>query len=131
MQRNGSAPWCCRDRPVPPAGPAEGPGRAPGATIRCAGGAAQAAGCQTAFTETRGPSALVATGDSCANARKVSTRVSLAAPAGCVLATTNSRSAHLRKPCVRLGYTCTAVATKRDTLRVTCTRDARRIRFTY
>lgn len=94
-------------------------------------GGAQAANCTAPFTESRAPVALVATGEKCAIARKVATRVAAVAPSGCIVTSKGSRSVKLRTPCVRLGYSCRATTLKHDKLRVTCTRATKQIRFTY
>ncbi|QEC50186.1 hypothetical protein FSW04_23135 [Baekduia soli] len=92
-------------------------------------GSASARQCQAGFSEARGPSALLATGVPCAQARRVAVTVAQASPAGCMRST--KTSVLLRTPCVRLGFRCTAVRSVRKTLRVTCRSGARRIRFTY
>jgi hypothetical protein len=94
-------------------------------------GGAQAASCSAPFTESRAPTALVATGEKCATARRVATRVAGVAPSGCIVTTKGSRAVKLRSPCVRLGYSCRSLKLKYGKLRVTCTSGARQIRFTY
>ena len=102
-------------------------------TFAAAGaGGAQARSCTATFSETRAPTTLSATGETCANARKVATRVGGLAPSGCIVLTKGRRQrVKFRSPCVRLNYTCRATALKDGQLRVACSRGARRIRFIY
>ena len=88
--------------------------------------------CQSGFTESRGPSQLTVTGDTCANARQVSERAAAIAPAGCIKVLNRKGHLGFRKPCVQRRYSCSAVQiNKRRTLRVTCKRGSRQIRFMY
>jgi hypothetical protein len=98
------------------------------ATPRASAAAKQ---CQAGFTESRAPVALVVSGDTCANGRKVALRVAGAAPSGCIKAGTSGRLS-FRRPCTRLRYTCSAVSRSAGkSLRVLCSRGSRSIRFTY
>jgi hypothetical protein len=93
---------------------------------------AQAGRCDAAFTESRAPSQLSVRGDTCANARRVASRVAQVAPAGCIKASNSSRQLTFRTPCVRSKYTCRSAKLQSGrSLRVTCTRGARSIRFLY
>jgi hypothetical protein len=94
-------------------------------------GGAQAANCTAPFTESRAPTALVVSGEKCGTARKVATRVAGVAPSGCIVTTKGTRAVKFRSPCVRMSYSCRAAKLKYGKLRVTCTRGARQIRFTY
>jgi len=88
--------------------------------------------CQTGFTESRGPAGLTVSGDTCANARHVAERVGAIGSAGCIKVLDRNGHIGFRKPCVQRRYRCTAVQfNKRRSLRVTCKRDVRQIRFTY
>jgi hypothetical protein len=91
---------------------------------------ASARQCAAGFTESRSPSGLTVTGDTCANGRKVALRTAAVVPTGCIK--TKGRKLTFRAPCVRLGYRCTAASLLAGkSLRVTCTRGAKRIRFAY
>jgi hypothetical protein len=95
-----------------------------------AGGASSR--CTAGFTESRSPAQIRVLGDTCANARKVAERAGAIAPAGCVKVLDRKGRLGFRKPCVQLGYRCTAVGvSKSRALHVTCTRGSRQIRFTY
>lgn len=88
--------------------------------------------CLAGFTESRGPSQLTVSGDTCANARQVSERAAAIAPAGCIKVLNRKGHLGFRKPCVQRRYSCAAVQiNKRRTLRVTCKRGSRQIRFMY
>jgi hypothetical protein len=103
-----------------------------GLGVGASGANAKSAKCQAGFTESRSPAQLTVSGDTCANARKVADRAGAIAPAGCIKVLDRKGHLGFRKPCVQLGYSCAAVkVNQRRALRVTCTRGARRIRFTY
>jgi hypothetical protein len=103
-----------------------------GLAVGASGAGAKSTKCQAGFTESRSPAQLTVLGDTCANARKVANRTGAIAPAGCIKVLDRKGHLGFRKPCLQLGYSCAAVTVnKRRSLRVTCTRGARRIRFTY
>jgi hypothetical protein len=104
------------------AGIAVGASAASGAPSKCVAG----------FTESRSPSQLTVSGDTCVNARKVADHAGAIAPAGCIKVLDRKGHLGFRKPCVQRRYSCTAVqVNKRRALRVTCKRGSRLIRFTY
>lgn len=93
---------------------------------------ASAAKCQAGFTESRSPSRLTVSGDTCANARKVAEKAGGIAPAGCIKVLDRKGRLGFRKPCVQRSYRCTAIGTdKNRALSVTCRRGSKVIRFTY
>ena len=88
--------------------------------------------CQAGFTESRSPSQLTVSGDTCANARKVAERAGAIAPTGCIKVLDRKGRLGFRRPCVQRGYSCAAVTfNKGRALRVTCSRGSRRVRFAY
>jgi hypothetical protein len=89
--------------------------------------------CQAGFTESRSATQLRVSGDTCANARKVSGQAVGIAPRGCLKVTNRTKGqVAFKKPCVQLSYTCRATTfNQRRSLKVTCTRGSRQIRFQY
>lgn len=88
--------------------------------------------CVAGFTESRSPSQLTVSGDTCVNARKVADHAGAIAPAGCIKVLDRKGHIGFRKPCVQRRYSCTAVqVNQRRALRVTCKRGSRQIRFMY
>jgi hypothetical protein len=103
-----------------------------GLAVGASGASGASSKCQAGFTESRSPSQLTVSGDTCANARKVAERAGAGAPVGCIKLLDRKGHLGFRKPCVQLRYTCSAVQlNKRRALRVACTRGARQIRFIY
>jgi hypothetical protein len=97
-----------------------------------ASGASSSSKCEAGFTESRSPSRLTVSGDTCANARKVASKAGAIAPAGCIKVLDRKGRLGFRKPCVQRSYRCTAVGTDANrALKVTCTRGSKVIRFTY
>ncbi|HEV7494028.1 hypothetical protein [Baekduia sp.] len=103
-----------------------------GLAVGASGASGKSSKCQAGFTESRSPAQLTVSGDTCANARKVAERAGAKAPVGCIKLLDRKGHIGFRKPCFQLGYSCAAVQrNQRRALRVTCTRGARQIRFTY
>jgi hypothetical protein len=97
-----------------------------------AGAATKAKSCTAGFTEGRTASQLTVSGDTCAKARAVANRVVAVGSAGCLKVLDHQGHLSFRKPCVRLSYSCKAVTyNSRRSLKVTCTRGSRQIRFRY
>jgi hypothetical protein len=96
------------------------------------GAGAKAKSCTSRFNEGRTASQLTVSGDTCAKARAVAQRVVAVGSAGCLRVLDHNGHLGFRKPCVRLSYSCTAVSyNSRRSLKVTCRRGSRQIRFRY
>jgi hypothetical protein len=103
-----------------------------GIAVGASGASGASSNCQMGFTESRGPSGLTVSGDTCTNARHVAQRAGATGSSGCIKLLDRDGHIAFRKPCVQRRYRCTAVQfNKRRSLRVTCKRDARQIRFNY
>src|SRR4051794_34489779 len=75
--------------------------------------------CPASFTETRSASELSIQGGTCSTAQAVATRVTAVAPSGCIKRLDRKGRIALKRPCVQLGYTCSAVVKNgHKTLRV-------------
>lgn len=103
-----------------------------GIAVGAAGASGASSKCQAGFTESRSPSRLTVSGDTCANARKVAEKAGGIAPQGCIKVLDRKGRLGFRKPCVQRNYRCTAVGVdKSRALHVTCRRGSRVIRFSY
>jgi hypothetical protein len=103
-----------------------------GIAVGASGASGASTKCQAGFTESRSPSQLTVSGDTCANARQVAEHAGAIAPAGCIKVLDRKGHLGFRKPCVQRRYSCTAAQLyKGRALRVTCKRGSRQIRFTY
>lgn len=100
------------------------------AAIPTAASAASAKTCKDIIGEGSSPFQITARGTSCTVARRLAGRVSKVREApfkGCTYI--SGRKLRITSPCVRSGYRCRTVSRSGDTIRISCNRGSRNVRF--